>query len=53
MLRQNTPNPVLGLGNLENMGGRNGVIANRYARATSAYNRRLSNAIRVVAGSNG
>ncbi len=33
-LRRRTPNPAVGLSSLANMGGRNGVIANRYARAT-------------------
>jgi hypothetical protein len=39
-LAQRTPNPSVGLSSLENMGGRKGIIANRYARATGAYMRR-------------
>lgn len=35
-LAARTPNPSIGLGSLSNMGGPNGVIANRYARATNA-----------------
>lgn len=34
-LAARTPNPSIGLGSLSNMGGPNGVIANRYARATN------------------
>lgn len=42
-LAQRTPNPSLGLGSLSNMGGTNGVIANRYAKATRGYmNRRMA-----------
>lgn len=35
-LASRTPNPSIGLGSLSNMGGPNGVIANKYARATNA-----------------
>lgn len=38
-LAQRTPNPSVGLSSLSNMGGPNGQVANRYARATSAYMR--------------
>lgn len=41
-LRRRTPNPAVGLSSLANMSGRNGVIANRYARATSAYTRAVA-----------
>lgn len=34
-LAARTPNPGIGLGSLSNMGGPNGVIANRYTRATN------------------
>ena len=34
-LAARTPNPSLGLGNLENMGGPNGTIANRFAKAAN------------------
>lgn len=36
-LAARTPNPSIGLGSLSNMGGPNGAIANRYARATNAF----------------
>ena len=43
-LAQRTPNPAMGLSSLSNMGGINGVIANRYGRATNAYmNLKMSN----------
>nr|DAI43777.1 MAG TPA: hypothetical protein [Caudoviricetes sp.]DAN34838.1 MAG TPA: hypothetical protein [Caudoviricetes sp.]DAU36342.1 MAG TPA: hypothetical protein [Caudoviricetes sp.]DAU60165.1 MAG TPA: hypothetical protein [Caudoviricetes sp.] len=45
-MRRRTPNPAVGLSSLANMGGRNGVIANRYARATSAYTRARQSAAR-------
>jgi hypothetical protein len=34
-LAARTPNPSVGLSSLSNMGGPNGTIANRYARATN------------------
>ena len=51
-LAQRTPNPSIGLSSVSNMGGPNGVIANRYARATNAYmNRKLaSRKMALVAG---
>lgn len=42
-LAQRTPNPSVGLSSLANMGGKNGVIANRYATATKGYlNRKIA-----------
>lgn len=36
-LARQTPRPHLGVGNLDNMGGPNGLVANRYAKATRGY----------------
>lgn len=49
-LAQRTPNPSVGLSSLSNMGGKNGVIANRYAKATKGYVNRKIAAKGAVAG---
>lgn len=39
-LAARTPNPSIGLGSLQNMGGSDGEIAKRYARASRGYMKR-------------
>lgn len=39
-LASRTYRPSIGLGSLSNMGGKNGIIANRYAKAIRGYMKR-------------